>query len=157
LQKALQGRGHEVQVINAGISGDTTAGGLARAKRELSHNPDLVFLELGINDAALNEDPALIKDNLETIIQMIRSRGVGIVLAGTDLPEEFGSRRRQDYARVFSSLAQDYQLPLIADLLAGVPGNPDLTLPDGLHPNEKGVQRMLQEALPVVAKALEGL
>ncbi|MFO8030946.1 MAG: arylesterase [Desulfohalobiaceae bacterium] len=157
LQKSLQERGHGVQVINAGISGDTTSGGLARARRELQSAPDLVFLELGINDAAMGEDPELIRENLEAIIKMIRSRGASIVLAGTDLPPEFGSSRRQEHARVFSSLAHAYQLPLIPDLLAGVPGNPELTLPDGLHPNEKGVQRMLQQALPAVEKTLEEL
>ncbi|MFW5931963.1 MAG: arylesterase [Desulfohalobiaceae bacterium] len=157
LQKALLQRGHKIQVINAGISGDSTAGGLARADRELQSDPDLVFLELGINDAAMGEEPARIQANLEGIIQKIRARNAGVVLAGTDLPPEFGSSKRQQHARIFSSLAQEYQLPLVPDLLAGVPGNPDLTLPDGLHPNERGVQSMLEQALPIVEKALQDI
>ncbi|MFP4392471.1 MAG: arylesterase [Desulfohalobiaceae bacterium] len=157
LQKALQERNYEVRIINAGISGDSTAGGLARADRELKKAPDLVFLELGINDAAMGEDPARIRANLESIINKIRAKGVEIILAGTDLPPEFGSQRRQEYSQVFHSLAQEYQLPLIPDLLAGVPGNPELTLPDGLHPNATGVQKMLEHALPVVEKTLQNM
>lgn len=155
LQNALQAEGYQVKIINAGINGETTAGGLARAERHLSQDPDLVFLELGINDGALGEDPDLIQANLEAIINKINNQGASIVLAGTRLPLDFSAQYRQRFEQVFNSLAQKYGLPLIPDLLAGVTGNPKLTLMDGLHPNAKGVQKMVQEALPVLQKALQ--
>ena len=157
LQKALKDKGWSVQVINAGISGDNTSGGLYRVDHHLQAEPDLVFLELGINDGAMGHPTQQIQANLQAIIDKVLARGAAIILAGTNLPPEFDTQYRHSFSAIFSSLARMYELPLIPDLLQGVLGNPDLTLMDGLHPNAQGVQHMVRQALPEVEKALQQL
>jgi len=139
LERALKARGHAVEVINAGVSGDTTAGGLARVAWAVPEQTDAVILELGANDALRGLDPARAKSNLDKIIAAIRGYGAEVLLAGMFAPRSLG----KDYVRAFESmypdLASKYGLILYPFFLQGVAMDPKLNLDDGMHPNPRGV------------------
>lgn len=144
-----------VRIINAGLSGDTTTGGLSRIDRSLEVNPDLVILELGANDAILGSLTERVKQNLEIMITKSLAVGARVLLAGIKPPVAFTPRYEQDFALLFTDLAQRYQLPLFPDFLQGVLFQPDLTLPDGIHPNADGVGVIVDNILPLVLESLE--
>jgi acyl-CoA thioesterase-1 len=125
LQKALDDRGYKYRVVNMGISGDTTRGGLGRLSRALGTGPDIVILELGANDRSNGISAKQTEDNLEQIIARFQKTHIPVVLAG----------RGED---VYARLANKYNLTLIPSFLAGVSGNPNLTISDGTHPNAEG-------------------
>jgi acyl-CoA thioesterase-1 len=150
LEKALGARGHKVQVQNAGVSGDTTAAGLARLDWAVPDAADLVILALGANDALRGIDPAVARRNLEAIITRVKAKGARILLAGMLSPKNWG----EDYARrfdaIFPELAQKHGLTLYPFFLEGVALRPELNLDDGLHPNASGVDAIVERMLPVV-------
>jgi acyl-CoA thioesterase-1 len=132
LQKLLDERGYRFRVVNMGVTGDTTRGGVARLSRALGTGPDIVILELGSNDPANGISPKQTEDNLEQMIARFQKTHIAVVLAGRNLAGGEGGEN------VYASLANKYHLTLIPSFLAGVSGNPDLTIADGTHPNADG-------------------
>ena len=155
LERALKARGHVVEVINAGVSGDTTAGGLARLAWAVPEQTDAVILELGANDALRGLDPAGARSNLDKIIATVRANGAEVLLAGMFAPRSLG----KDYVRAFESiypdLANKYALILYPFFLQGVAMDPKLNLDDGLHPNARGVAEITKNILPAVEQLIE--
>jgi len=132
LQKILDERGYKYRVVNMGITGDTTRGGVGRLSRALGTGPDIVILELGSNDRANGISPKQTEDNLDQIIARFQKTHIAVVLAGRSLPGREGGED------VYVNLATKYKLTLIPSFLAGVSGNPNLTISDGTHPNADG-------------------
>ena len=152
LEAALRRQGIEVRVVNGGVSGDTTAGGLARLDWALADKPDLVILELGANDALRGIDPATVHDNLDKIIRKIEADGAKVLLVGMLAPPNWGAEYKSDFDRIFLELAKVHDVELYPFFLEGVAMKPELNQPDGLHPNERGVAVLVDRLTPVVAR-----
>jgi acyl-CoA thioesterase I len=150
LQARLQAQGEAVQVINAGISGDTTQGGLARVDRALAEKPDLVILELGANDALRGIQPAIVRANLDAIIAKIQATGPKLLLTGMRAPPNWGEDYRAAFDRIYPDLARIHGVPLYPFFLQGVALKPELNQPDALHPNERGVRVLVDHIAPVL-------
>ncbi|MGE0054656.1 MAG: arylesterase [Hyphomicrobium sp.] len=150
LQVALAAKGYKVNVINAGVSGDTSAGGLQRLDWSMQPGVEGVILELGANDALRGIDPNLTKNNLEKIIAKIKQKGADILLAGMKAPANWGPEYQATFDVIYPELAGRYQLALYPFFLEGVIGEPGLTLDDGLHPTTKGVAELVKRILPQV-------
>ena len=157
LEKSLAAAGFPAEVINAGIPGDTSAGGRARLAQTLSVEPDLVLLELGANDNLLGLPPAELEANLEAIIQILEQRHIPVLLTGIEPLRDLGKSYRTEFTGVFSRLAQKHQMPFYPDFLAGVAGRPELNKNDGIHPNPKGVKEIVRRILPLVMETLQKL
>ncbi len=158
LERRLIDMGYDVKVINAGLSGDTTFGGVKRLGFYLSEMPDLVILELGINDGFLEYPIEDIKNNLEKMIKDIQKIGAEILLVGTKIPkifDEIDDNYCREFENIFNGIAEKYNLELSHDFLGGIAGNEKLTLPDGVHPNEKGVRLMVDKVIDNVIKILK--
>lgn len=140
IQQKLAARGLSWRVINAGLSGETTAGGLRRLDWILRQPVDIFVIELGGNDGLRGIDPETSRSNLEAMIKRIRERypSVKIVLAGMQMPTNMGPAYTRQFAAIYPGLAQKNQVTLIPFLLDGVGGVPDLNLPDGIHPTAEG-------------------
>ena len=155
LERALKARGHAVEVINAGVSGDTTAGGLARVAWAVPERTDAVILELGANDALRGLDPARAKTNLDKTIAAIKAGGAEVLLAGMFAPRSLG----EDYVRAFEGmypdLARKHGLILYPFFLDGVAMDRKLNLDDGLHPNSRGVAEITKRIMPSVEQLIE--
>src|SRR5580700_1484736 len=156
LEAKLRADGIEARVVNAGVSGDTTAGGLARLDWALTDKPDLVILELGANDALRGIDPATVRDNLDKMIGKVQATGAKVLLLGMLAPPNWGEEYKRAFDQIFPELAHLHHLPLYPFFLEGVAMNPELNQPDGLHPNEKGVAVLVDRIAPVVAGLIGG-
>jgi acyl-CoA thioesterase-1 len=154
LQAALRKDGYDVTVANAGVSGDTTGDGLARLDWSVPEGTDMVILELGANDMLRGVDPALTRTNLETMIVRLKKRNIKVLLFGMMAAPNLGQDYQKAFDAIYPDLAAKYSLPLYPFFLDGVAGHRDLQLDDGLHPNAKGIDRMVSGALPLVEKAL---
>ena len=153
LERALKERGVEAQVIDAGVSGDTTAGGLARIDWALADAPDLVILELGANDMLRGIDPAEIRANLDAMLAKLRAADARVLLAGMRAAPNLGADYGGAFERLYAELAAQYEVPLYPFFLDGVATDPKLNLPDGMHPNEAGVAEIVRRILPHVMAA----
>ncbi|MDH5750691.1 MAG: arylesterase [Rhodospirillales bacterium] len=158
LQTALAEDGIEAKVINAGVSGDTTAGGLARldwalADSEAGSGIDLVIVELGANDGLRGLDPGLTAANLDKIIAGIKKSGARVLLTGMKAPPNLGARYGEDFDAIFPRLAAKHDVALYPFFLEGVAAIPTLNQKDGIHPNREGVDIIVRGLLPLV-KAL---
>lgn len=157
LEDRLQAEGYGHQVVNASIAGDTSAGGLARLPRLLElHAPELVVLELGGNDGLRGQPIATLRDNLVKMIELAQRSGARVLLAGIQIPPNYGPAYTRSLAAIYPELAQRFEIPLIEFLLADVALNRDLMQADGIHPNAAGqsvvfdnVWRVLQPMLAV--------
>jgi acyl-CoA thioesterase-1 len=138
LQRRLDSRGLRYRVINAGVSGDTTAGGLRRVDWVLKSRPDIVVLELGANDGLRGLKVQETRANLEKIIQRCREASVLVVLAGMKLPPNYGTEYTKSFESIYPALAKQYRLPLIPFFLEGVAGSTALNQSDGIHPTSEG-------------------
>ena len=156
LQTWLHDRGIEARVVNAGVSGDTTAGGLARLDWVLADKPDLVILALGANDALRGIPPATVRDNLEKMIEKIQATAAKVLLLGMQAPPNWGDDYKLAFDRIFPELARTHHLPLYPFFLEGVAMQPNLNQPDGLHPNERGVGVLVDKIAPIVAGLIGG-
>ena len=151
LEGWLRQHGVDARVVNGGVSGDTTAGGLARLDWALADKPDLVILALGANDALRGIDPATVHDNLDKMIQKIEAIGAKVLLLGMLAPPNWGKTYDRAFDRIFPDLAQARHVTLYPFFLEGVAMKPDLNQPDGLHPNPRGVDVLVGHIGPVVA------
>ncbi len=139
LEDRLQAEGYGYQVVNASIAGDTSAGGLARLPRLLElHDPMLVVIELGGNDGLRGQPVATLRANLTKMIELSRASGAQVLLAGMQIPPNYGSTYTQALAAVYPELAQQFDAALIEFLLADVALKRELMQPDGIHPNAAG-------------------
>ena len=140
LEKNLNKKGLKVKVINASVSGDTSAGGLNRIDWTISEkNIDIILLCLGANDMLRGISPNETKKNLDQIIIKILNKKIQIVIVGMVAPDTHGDDYKNEFDKIFKSLSVKYDMNFIPFLLDGVALNPDLNLDDGMHPNEKGV------------------
>ncbi len=154
LEAWLHQQGIEARVVNAGVSGDTTAGGLARLDWALADKPDLVILALGANDALRGIEPSSVRENLDKMIGKIEASGAKMLLLGMLAPPNWGEEYRHAFDQIFPELARIHHLPLYPFFLEGVAMKPELNQPDGLHPNERGVTVLVDRIAPVVARLL---
>ena len=155
LQQALQKMGREVSVINGGVSGDTTAGGLSRLDWMLSDKPDVVILELGANDMLRGLPPAEARANLDAIIGTIRQSGAKLLLVGMMAARNMGDDYRQHFDTIYPDLAKQHDVPLYPFFLDGVAARPELNQSDGLHPTKEGVAVIVENILPHVIGVLD--
>ena len=151
----LEKAGHPVQIINAGQSGDTSAGGLRRLSWLLKQNPDLLILELGGNDALRGQPLESIEENLGKTIELCKEAGVDVILAGMRIPTNYGPEYTEGFAALFPKLAEKHGAGLIPFLLDDVGGKPELNLPDGIHPTAEGQKILAGNAIPLVKSWLE--
>ena len=154
LQLALRKLGVQAVVRAAGVSGDTTAGGLSRVDFSVRKDTDLAIVALGANDLLQGQDPKRMRTNLDGIIRKLRARRIGVVLTGIAAPVEIGGGYARDFNAVFPALARAHGVPLYPNLLDGVARQRALNQPDGIHPNARGAQIIAARLAPVVAKAL---
>ena len=158
VQEYLKRDGMDWRVVNAGISGDTTKGGSKRLKWVLKSNPSVVFLALGANDGLRGVPVKESRTNLERIIRQLEKAGVKIVLAGMQLPTNYGGTYSLQFKAMYRDLAKEHKLPLYPFLLEGVAMHPELNQADGIHPNEKGaeiVAHHVYEFLKPILKSVE--
>jgi acyl-CoA thioesterase-1 len=154
LERALKARGQEVKVVNAGVSGDTAAAGLARLDWAMPDDASAVIVELGANDALQGLDPAATKVTLEKIITELKARGLPILLAGMEAPRNMGKDYVDQFRALYADLATSYDLILYPFFLDGVALDDKYTLGDGLHPNAEGVARIVDGIMPKVEELL---
>jgi acyl-CoA thioesterase-1 len=140
LQKRLDAEGFQYEVVKAGISGDTTAGGLRRIDWALEGDVKIVILELGANDILRGQSVGEMKKNLAQIIERIKARGVVVLLAGMEAPTNSGREYGKEVHEAFEALAREQRVVLIPFLLEGVAGVPSLNQGDGIHPNAEGTR-----------------
>lgn len=156
LQQALKAQGHDVTVINAGVSGDTTAGGLARLDWTLADAADgLVIVELGANDALRGLPPAATRDNLDRIITRIKARGLKVLLAGMLAPPNMGDDYAAAFNAIYPELARKHGVAFDPFFLKGVAARPELNQADGMHPTAAGVTVIAERLAPLVIEALK--
>lgn len=157
LEAALRRNGHAVTVLNAGVSGDTSAGGKARINWALADKPDAVILELGGNDGLRGIDPQELYANLSAILTMLKARGIPAFLAGMVAPPNLGTAYGQEFRAVYSRLAREFDVPLQPFFLEGVAMQPALNQADGIHPNAAGVAVMVDNMLPRIQPWLNAI
>ena len=150
LEAALRGRGLDVQVINAGVSGDTTAGGLARLDWALADRPHAVIVALGANDALRAIDPAVTRSNLDQLLSTLSERRLPVLLAGMLAPRNLGADYGERFDAIYPELAERHEALLYPFLLDGVATVSELNQGDGIHPNVAGVEVIVERILPSV-------
>jgi acyl-CoA thioesterase-1 len=148
LEARLRREGYDYRVVNAGVSGDTTAGGLRRVDWVLRAKPDVVVVALGANDGLRGQSPAAMRDNLAAIIARLQAAGAQVLLAGMLLPPNYGEAYTRQFAAVFPEVARQARVPLVPFLLDGVAADPRLLQPDGLHPNAAGYRIIAERLWP---------
>ena len=149
LRERLQERGRPCEVVNASISGDTSAGGRARVDQALTeHEPAILILELGANDGLRGLSLPAMKRNLSSIIERAKAAGAQVLLLGMQLPPNYGPRYTERFAAIYRELAREHDLPPPPFLLEEVALRPELMQPDNLHPNAAGQPFLLQTVWP---------
>lgn len=155
LQTALTNANRQVQIINAGVSGDTSAGGAARFEWSVPDSTDAIMIALGGNDLLRGLPPANMQANLESIIMRAKARQLKILLVGQQAPPNMGADYMRRFNAVFPYLAKKHGLLLYPFFLQHVAGRADLNQPDGIHPNKQGVAIMVQHILPFILDLLD--
>lgn len=155
LEAALLAQGYDIQVINGGVSGDTSAGGLARLDWALADQPDLALVELGANDGLRGIDPAETRDNLAQILERLQSEGIPTLLAGMMAPPNLGQEYGATFNAIYPELAEQHDVPLYPFFLDGVATDPALNQDDGIHPNARGVAVIVEQLVPHIVKLIE--
>ena len=150
LAHALEVKGIKIQIINAGVSGDTASGGLARLDWSLPSDTDAVILELGANDAMRGIDPAVTREALAAILTKLKERGVAVLLCGMYAPPNMGADFERAYQLMYPQLARSYDAILYPFFLDGVAGHREHNQADGIHPTSKGVDLIVKAILPKV-------
>ncbi len=154
LEQALQAQGYDIEIRNAGLSGDTTAGGAERIDWSVGPDVDAVLVGLGANDLLRAIAPEETEQNLESIIRQLQAHGVTILMAGMVALPNYGADYVEDFNAIYPRLSARYDIPLFPFLLDGVATQPDLLQEDGLHPNEAGVSVIVRALSPFISHAL---
>lgn len=154
LEQALKSKGVAVDVHNAGVSGDTASGGLARLDWSVPEGTDAVIVELGGNDALRGIDPKVTRAALDSILRRLKARGLPVLLAGMQAPRNLGPDYAREFDRTFPELAAAHDVVFYPFFLEGVATNARFTLGDGLHPNQAGVDVIVQGILPQVEQLI---
>lgn len=157
LQRVLARRGAPFQLINAGVSGDTTSGGLRRVDWILKQQPSLIVLELGANDGLRGIELKLVEDNLRAIITKIRERNVPVLLLGMRLPTSHGPAYTEGFEALYTRVASDLSVPLVPFFMRGVAGVPSLNLEDGLHPTTAGHELLAANVVDELERLVRAL
>lgn len=157
LQKTLTARGIKVEIIGAGVSGDTTSGGLARLDWSVPDNVDGVLLELGANDAMRGIPVELARKNLDAMLTRLKQRKIAVLLIGMRAPPNMGEDYQMSFDAIYAALAKKHDVPLYPFFLDGVAANPALNLADGIHPNQAGIAIMIERILPFVERFISQL
>lgn len=152
LEQALRQKGVSVEIVNAGVSGDTAQGGLERLDWSVPDGTDGVILELGANDALRGLDPAGTEKTLDTIITRLKARGIAVLLAGMYAPRNLGADYATRFDGLFPRLAEKHKLVLYPFFLEGIAGDRALNQPDLLHPTAEGVRVIVRNILPTVER-----
>ncbi len=155
LEQALAERGITCTVLNAGVSGDTSAGGLARLEWVLGDQPTHLLVELGGNDALRGLPVEQLRDNLNQIVSTAQQRGVQVVLAGMLAPPNLGRNYGEAFRQVYVDVATAHDVPLYPFFLDGAVLNHGMMQPDGIHPNARGVQVIVDRITPLLASVLQ--
>ena len=154
LQARLRSEGLAYRVINAGVSGDTTAGGLRRVDWVLRSKPDVVIVALGANDGLRGQSPQSMRENLEQIVGRLQAAGARVLLVGMRLPPNYGGEYTREFEAVFPAVARKAKVTLMPFLLDGVAGVPGLNQPDGIHPTAAGQQVIADHLWPYLRPLL---
>lgn len=144
--------GHSVRVVNAGVSGDTSAGGLRRIEWILQQNPDLVVVELGSNDALRGQPLESIETNLRGIVREVHAAGAKVLLLGMDVPTNYGPDYGEGFAALYESIAADEEVHLVPGFMREVGIDPNLMQADGLHPTAEGQRKLAEQVFPALEK-----
>ena len=155
LEATLNHAGIRLKVVNAGVSGDTSAGGLSRIDWALGANPDAILLELGANDSLRGIDPAITKMNLQKILTKLQKIGAPILFAGMIAPPNMGKEYGLEFEKVYLELAEANEVIFYRFFLEGVAGVPELNQEDGIHPNKEGVLKIVKKIAPFVIELLK--
>ena len=155
LAARLRAEGYAYRVVNAGVSGDTTAGGLRRVDWALRLKPEIVIVELGANDALRGQDLAGVRQNLDAIVERFRSAGARVLVAGMRLPPNYGPRYGAEFQRLFDEVARRHRAALMPFLLDGVAGHPRLNQFDGIHPTAEGYRIVADRLWPYLRPLLK--
>ena len=148
LQEALKAKGHDVNIINAGVSGDTAAQGAARLDWALTSDVKAVIIELGANDALRGLEPAQTEASLRQILDMLKKKNLPTLILGMKAPPNLGADYQAKFDGIYPKLAKEYGAALYPFYLDGVAANADLNQADGIHPNEKGLAIIVPKILP---------
>lgn len=154
LERTLKAKGYAVEVINSGVSGDTTAAALERFDWAVPDGVDAAIVELGANDALRGLSPAQARKNLDEIVKRLRARGAEVLIAGMAAPRNWGDAYVADFDPIFADLARTHDALLYPFFLDGVLMRTDLNLGDGIHPTEKGVAEIVTRILPKVEELI---
>jgi len=155
LQKALSDKGISADILNAGVSGDTTSAGLARLNWSIPPETEAVILELGANDALRGVDPKVAREALDAILKKLKARNIAVLLCGMYAPPNYGAEYTAKFNAIYPDLAKAYKVPLYPFFLEGVATDAKLTQPDGLHPTAAGVDAVVTRILPTVEAFLK--
>ena len=160
LEDWLQERGHDVDVVNGGVSGDTTAGGAARVDWSLTPMVDAMIVTLGGNDMLRGIAPEVARENLDSILQAAEARDVDVLLVGMSAPGNYGPEYKQAFDAIYPDLAEKYNTLYFKDFFAGLGGGDPAEAqahfqPDGIHPNAEGVERIVEAIGPAVEDLIE--
>jgi acyl-CoA thioesterase-1 len=154
LQARLLREGYPYRVVNAGVSGDTTAGGLRRVDWVLKTRPEVAIVALGANDGLRGLSLPAMRDNLRGIVGRFQAAGVRVLLAGMRLPPNYGDEYTRGFVEVFGAVAREARVPLMPFLLDGVAADPRLNQADGIHPNAEGHRALAERVWPFLLPLL---
>jgi acyl-CoA thioesterase I len=154
MERKLQGNGHNWQVINAGISGETSSGTLSRTQWILARKPDIVILETGANDGFRGIPPSVVRENIGNAVQILEEGNVTVILAGMQMVQNLGAKYTREFADIYPSIAHEQDCILIPFFLLQVAGEPALNQADIIHPNAEGHKIIAETVYPYVLQAL---
>jgi acyl-CoA thioesterase I len=150
----LQAEGYPYRVVNAGVSGDTTAGGVRRVDWALRLKPEIVIVELGANDALRGQDLSAVRANLDLVVDRFRSAGARVLLAGMQLPPNYGAGYGKQFQQLYADVAKQHKVAFMPFFLDGVGGKPGLNQPDGIHPTPDGYRLIVEHLWPYLKPLL---
>ena len=156
LQRKLTGDGYDFNIVNAGVSGETSSGALSRIEWVISTlKPDIIILETGANDGLRGIDPDILRKNLDRIVSVIKANNIKVLLCGMKILPNMGPEYSKAFMRVYPEIAKKHAIPLIPFFLEGVGGDPRFNQPDRLHPTAKGYRRVVDHIYPYVLEVIK--
>ncbi len=155
LENALRKKGHNVEIVNAGVSGDTTSGGLSRLDWSVQDGTDAVIVVLGANDMLRGMEPEVARKNLDQIVNRLKARKIEVILGGMRAAPNLGADYAKKFDAIYADLAKEHDILIYPFFLDGVAGQRDLNLSDGIHPTQKGVSLVVERILPSIESLIE--